>query len=247
MTNDIVPLPVLSIADLSDIDGEPRIRDLRLAEILGYEHPLNIRRLISRNEAKLLKYGVLSTVERTSGPMGGAPTKEYHLNQGQAIRIVTLSETDKADDATKQVIDIFIAYQRGAPVQEDPRYLLSRALQVATTLLAERDAEVAELKPYKGAIQLIEKSEGSQNLTEVAKLFRMKRKDLISWMERHRWIYRRAGHKEWLGYDYHTKNGDLEHVLVEFEGRDGKVHNREQVMVTVQGIAKLAKVFGNPE
>lgn len=70
---------------LTVLDGEPRIHDLLLAERLGFEHPLNIRNLIKRNIDKLLKFGVLSTVEKTSGELGGRPTFAYYPNQKQSI------------------------------------------------------------------------------------------------------------------------------------------------------------------
>lgn len=120
--------------------------------------------------------------------------------------------------------------------EDDPTFL-PRALILALK-------QVEENREDANAFRRIAQSEGSQNLTDTAKLLRMKRKDLIAWMHANRWIYRRMGAREWVGYDHHTKNGDLEHVLVEFEAQ-GKTYSREHVVVTVRGIAKLAKIFGN--
>jgi hypothetical protein len=78
-----------------------------------------------------LKYGIISTSEINHGGGRGAPGTAFWLNQGQALRIVTLSETEKADDASKQIIDVFIAYRKGlipAPVEEDRTHFLARAL-----------------------------------------------------------------------------------------------------------------------
>lgn len=100
---------------LTVVENEPRILDLQLAERLGFERPLNIRNLIKRNEAKLLSFGVLSTVEKTSGELGGRPTEEYYLNQKQAIFICMKSETDKAFDVQVEIVHVFDAYLNGRP------------------------------------------------------------------------------------------------------------------------------------
>lgn len=125
-----------------------------------------------------------------------------------------------------------------ATVEEDRTKLLARAL-------IEACKEIEENREDANAFRRISESEGSQNFTETAKLLRMKRDDLIKWLNKNRWIYRRAGNSEWLGYDYHTKNGDIEHVPVEIGPKNGKTRIVEQARITMQGIAKLAKIFGN--
>lgn len=98
---------------LTPIEGEPRIHDLQLAERLGFERPLNIRNIIKRNEVKLLKFGVLSTVEKTSGDQGGRPTAEFFLNKKQSIFICMKSETEKAFDVQEDIIHVYDAYLTG--------------------------------------------------------------------------------------------------------------------------------------
>ena len=48
---------------LVDVNGEPRIRDIELAERLGFADPRMIRKLIARNAEKLKQFSILSTVE----------------------------------------------------------------------------------------------------------------------------------------------------------------------------------------
>ena len=58
--------PPLTPDQLADHDGEPRIRDLVLADRLGFAKPAKIRELIDRNRTELQGYGeVRSTAERT--------------------------------------------------------------------------------------------------------------------------------------------------------------------------------------
>lgn len=121
--------------------------------------------------------------------------------------------------------------------REQLRHLAFECLELIKKV--EENREDAE------ALRRIEGSEGNQNITDVAKLLVMKRKDLIKWGRDNRWWYRRLNKKELVGYDYHIKNGDLEQELVEFGGKDGKIYNKEQLYVTMQGITKLARIFAN--
>lgn len=98
---------------LTPIEGGPRVHDLSLAERLEFSQALDIRKLIKRNEAKLLNFGVLATVAKTSGELGGRPTAEYFLNQKQAIFICMKSETDKAFDVQVEIVRVFDAYLSG--------------------------------------------------------------------------------------------------------------------------------------
>ena len=98
---------------LTPIEGEPRIRDLDLAERLGFDQPRDIRKLIKRNEAKLLKFGVCATVAQTSGDLGGRPAVEFYLNKKQSIFVCMKSETDRAFDVQVEIVRVFDAYLNG--------------------------------------------------------------------------------------------------------------------------------------
>lgn len=93
--------------------GEPRVRDLDLAEELGFSEPRWIRKLIKRYEADLERLGVCATVSQTSGSLGGRPATEFWLNKKQALFIIAKSETSLAVDITIKVIEKFDAYERG--------------------------------------------------------------------------------------------------------------------------------------
>lgn len=51
---------------LTPLNGEPRIHDLLLAEQLGFEEPRSIRKLIKRNEEKLIKFGPRVAMSRVT-------------------------------------------------------------------------------------------------------------------------------------------------------------------------------------
>lgn len=129
---------------LAVLDGEPRIYDLDLAKRLGFESSLNIRNLIKRNQDKLLKFGVLFTVEKTSGELGGRPTFAFYPNQKQSIWLCMKSETDNAFDVQVEIVRVFDAYlngdiKSGATLASQPRMYfaasrIARNLEVARSI-----------------------------------------------------------------------------------------------------------------
>lgn len=116
--------------DLSILDDEPRVQDLRLAEALGFERPRKIRELITRNEPELSRYGsllgaqaprrgaqepeVCGTVPQNTDPKGrGRPGLEYWLNEAQALLICMFSRTDQAARVRRELVEVFMAWRRG--------------------------------------------------------------------------------------------------------------------------------------
>ncbi|QIX21414.1 hypothetical protein FOB41_09840 [Agrobacterium pusense] len=109
--------PAFGIADLNtSIDGTPRMLDLTLAGALGFSNRHMIRKLISRHDQPLTRFGeVVSMVEKTSDK-GGRPGKAYYLNKKQALYICTKSETENATEVTIQMVEVFDAYTSGKPI-----------------------------------------------------------------------------------------------------------------------------------
>ncbi|MDQ0317763.1 hypothetical protein [Amorphus orientalis] len=109
-----IRIPVSAVAE---VEGEPRIRDLDLADRLQWSRPREIRTLIARNLAELeLHGGICCTTQQNTGRRG-RPGKSYYLNEGQALVIAALSRTDRAAQIRKAIVDVFIAYRRGQLVE----------------------------------------------------------------------------------------------------------------------------------
>jgi len=96
-------------------DGEPRVRDLELAEHLGYERPRGIRDLITRlvREQKLSDSDVRRTVRRTRIGVTERDVEEFWLTEAQALKVVAKSETARADAILDELIRVFVAVRRG--------------------------------------------------------------------------------------------------------------------------------------
>lgn len=113
----------LAAADLMVRDGEPRVRDVRLGEVLGMAQPLNIRRVIDRNTDELRMHGPIHAA-REKVQLGSGALREittYHLNEAQAVLVCMFSRTEKAAEVRRQIIQVFIAWRRGALAPERAR------------------------------------------------------------------------------------------------------------------------------
>ena len=100
----------LSVADLNaTINHEPRIKDLRLAEVLMFEQPRKVRDLVDRHASHLERFGdIAKTIEKPAGR--GRPGVVNWLNKRQALYICTKSETSVATEVTIQMVEVFDAY-----------------------------------------------------------------------------------------------------------------------------------------
>lgn len=96
---------------LHDIDGEPMIEDMELAVRLEYSQPRDIRKIIKRmiDAGNIKPTDYRATVARVNG----GDANIYHLTEAAALLVTTRSETQKAAEITRQVIDVFIEYRKG--------------------------------------------------------------------------------------------------------------------------------------
>lgn len=95
-----------------EADGSFRIRDIDLAERLGYDEPRAIRKLISRmvERGELPDVHVRDTVSRTSMPRGGERVEtvsEYWLDRIEVFVVIAKSETKEAMKWTRIMATVF--------------------------------------------------------------------------------------------------------------------------------------------
>ena len=157
---------------LTSIEGEPRIHDLLLAKRLGFDQPRDIRKLIKRNEAKLLNFGRCATVARRYDN-GGTPTDEYYLNQKQSIFIVMKSETDNAFEVQADIVRVYDAHLNGA-VPSARRALPSdfpTALRAYADEVERREQAERELESSRPKIAFHDQVVASEDLIDMAQTF----------------------------------------------------------------------------
>lgn len=143
-------LPALSVSDLQVLDHEPRVQDLRLAESLGFERPRKIREIIERNRPELETFGTCPTVGHV---VRGNPVTEYWLSEPQALLICMFSRTERAREARRQLIEVFLAWRQGRLVPADPFEAMARRLEAVERQIAFQREMVAE--PLAGTLSYL--------------------------------------------------------------------------------------------
>ncbi|MFN3749349.1 MAG: hypothetical protein ACK4SJ_11760 [Sphingorhabdus sp.] len=143
----------ITAADLRQIDGQPRIQDLRLAEALGFQRAANIRKIIRRNFGELSQHGEVSLhggAKPLGGSKGGRPVEGFSLNEPQSILVCMFARTEKAAEVRHQIISVFLAYRHG---------------KLAATMPAKAPAKQQRSQPWElmeARIRQLEKMMGIQ-------------------------------------------------------------------------------------
>lgn len=156
-----------------------------------------------------------------------------------------------------QVNQVFLDYRTGKlnqPVSMLPNFAdpveAARAWadEVEQKRIAKQEvialqSKVEETKPVVEAFDRIALADGSLNMTETAKTLQVRPIDLRRWLLANRWIYRRNGSKNWLGYQDRVQSGLIEHKISTYEKDDGSQGISEQVRITPKGLTVLAKAL----
>lgn len=135
------------------------------------------------------------------------------------------------------IIDRWIELEKQVPT-------LPTTYREALVALVEQVEMNETLLPKANALDRISAGEGSQCLTDAAKALKVKPKELRLRLQSMRWIYRRAGGKNWVGYQDKIQQNLVEHRIVSYKSSDieSNDHVTEQVLLTPKGIAKLASM-----
>jgi hypothetical protein len=136
------PIPPLTLADFSeDEDGERRVADWRLAEVLGFAREFEMHRLIERHRQSLERFGTLRYRDVKS--TGGRPGTEYRLNFNQAIFIVIKSEAQNAIPVQIHVVEIYGLWAHGKLLPVDAE--TARTIADANERISEQAPELVQL------------------------------------------------------------------------------------------------------
>ena len=100
---------------LADMAGEPRGRDLDIAERLGFGRTRDIRKLIERCQDELETYGPLARHRGASisGKGRVVETEEFWLNEEQALLVSVMSDAVNAPKVRAMLIRVFTAWRKG--------------------------------------------------------------------------------------------------------------------------------------
>lgn len=108
-----------------------------------------------------------------------------------------------------------------------------KEIAVKDEIIVEQIKHIEVIEPKAKAIDNLRAADGCIVISEVAKQLGFKRKDIFSFLNEKKWIFKRSG--KWLGYDTACRKGLLDHRPVE---ANGKVYT--QCVVTPKGLAEIA-------
>ncbi|MGA0564189.1 hypothetical protein ACO2RV_17220 [Ancylobacter sp. VNQ12] len=109
-TNDIALNVDQRNISITEIENEPRARDLDIGKRLGLARPRVIRELIARNRQEIEGFGPLAV---RHGESRGQEFTEYWLTEEQALLVATLSSAPNAAAVRAMLIRAFVAWRRG--------------------------------------------------------------------------------------------------------------------------------------
>ncbi len=107
-------------------DREPRVRDIDIGERLGFARPRDFRKLVERmvRDGILNDFDVRATVARQDSATGwGGHRKavvEYHLSEVAARLAAARSDTAKAIEVTRSMVEAFVSARRDMAPQHLP-------------------------------------------------------------------------------------------------------------------------------
>ena len=210
-----------------------------IADLVEKRHD-NVKRTVET----LANQGViqLPQIEEVKNHLGQT-VQEYRLVKRDSYVVVaqlspefTARLVDRWQELeSKQTID---------PVKalNDPSIMRGLLLNYSEKVL-DLEQKVSEIQPQADALKRISLADGSECITDAAKILQIRPKDLFALLSFHRWIYRRAGGKNWVAYEDKRQMGLLEHKTTIITTPDGVEHARDQVLITPKGIARLAVIL----
>lgn len=180
--------------------------------------------------------------EMSKTTSGGRPSREYHISIDMAKELSMVERNEQGKKARQYFIECEKHAKDPSRALTDPAMLRHLLLENVEKVLA-LEAEVKELTPLAASYEHLTRSDGTVCITDAAKALNIRPKDLFSWMQANKWIYRRAGNAHWVGYQQRIQGGFLDHRVEEVTRADGSVKITEQVRVTAKGLARLGELL----
>ncbi len=106
---------------LTVIEGDARIADTHVQQVLGYGRINDLHRIIRKHEEELESYGGILC--RSGKASSGQNVLTYFLTEAQATLICMFSRTPRAAEARRLIVEVFTRWRRGEivpPPKVDP-------------------------------------------------------------------------------------------------------------------------------
>jgi hypothetical protein len=124
----------LSLAVPQSGEGGPKVQDTTLAEFIGLAQPRNFRQAVKKHESAGDLGPVDWRTQRVRQLTNGGGVREFDvtsawLDRAQALYMIVKSNTPRANEMTRRVIDVFLEVEAGrkvAPLAPNPALDLMR-------------------------------------------------------------------------------------------------------------------------
>lgn len=226
------------------IQNELRIRDLDLAQRLGFDRPRDIRKIIKRYGDELGKLGRCATVARRP-ERGGTPTTEYYLNKKQAIFITAKSETSEATEITIEVIERFDAYESGKVPSPAANYNIPATKAEALRLAADLEDELVIARPKAAALDYISQHAEDIGVRDMGRELHVGQNALVAYLLEHKWACRDGKGRKLKPAHYGLSNGYTRLITTTYTTSSGEVRVTDELRITAKGRTRLAHIFSN--
>ncbi len=216
--------------------GNLTMSSREIAELTGKEHD-NVRRDI-KNLAGALS---LSFEEKAEPSDGGRPSKVFMLAKRETLILIS----GYSIELRARIIDRWQeleAQQAPKPAELSRMDILQLAIDAEHGRI-KAEAALAIAAPKAQALDRIAGADGSLCLRDAAKQLQVKPKHFNLWLQANKWIYKRAGCSNYIGYQDRIQSGLIEHKASIVIDGAGNERMRDQARITAKGIARLAEVF----
>ncbi|CAB4324929.1 phage antirepressor KilAC domain-containing protein [Brucella sp. 191011898] len=169
---------------LTAIDGEPKVRDMDIADLCGTRHNQVVETII-----RLFEKGVLRESRKTTRTVkpdgGGRPMSVYDLTKRDSLVVVSAYD----DEVRARVIDRWM-YLETAAAGPNPKFSVPQTFAEALRLAAEQTEKVekqalviAELAPKAEFHDDVAEAVNAQDYQAVAKVFGTGRTRFTRWLK----------------------------------------------------------------
>lgn len=136
--------PLIPASAIREVNDEPRVEDVLIAEYLGMPRPRDIRARIKANFNELSLHGEVCEKSSQTSVLGGRPATTFYLNEPQALLLCMWANTEKAVEVRKLLIDVFMAWRQGKVV--DVRAHYRRAPMAPIFRVVSNDSNMATVQ-----------------------------------------------------------------------------------------------------
>jgi len=219
---------------------------LEISELVEKRHD-NVKRTIEKLAEKgVIRHPQIEVSEKNNNL--GLPTKvKSYVFDSSNKRDTYIVVAQLSPEFTARLVDRWQELEAQTvkpidPIQtlNDPAAMRGLLLNYTEKVLALEE-EKKILTPKAEALDRISTADGTNCITDTAKILQVRPKELFSFLSSNKWIYRRPGGKGWIAYQEKIQQGLVTHkVTTVTDVYTGKERIIEQVLVTAKGLAKIS-------